>query len=543
MGNGLNGGENPALPSYTFNGAKRERSTFPVYKKDFAFGLLTFLASLIFIRFSFFGGFNLGFTLSYFVLLATAAAYLIKKGKRLSLFSLLCGIFALLLSAPFTLYSDGLIKFVSFAAIALLTALFLGGLANSLKCSDGSYMLCFDAVHVLFLYPITHFTLFFRSAKKDASENGKKSYKQIYYIAAGSIIAIPFLAVIIPLLMSSDAAFEVLVSKIFGEIEELLISAVLAVIVSPLIFACLFALGKGAEALTDENALTERSFAVSATLINTVLTILSGCYAMYLFSQSAYFFSAFAGLLPQDYTAAEYARRGFFEMCAVAAINLGIFFAAYILEKRVGKNRIQGLTKGLLTFLTLFTLVLISTSFSKMYMYIERFGLTRPRVLTSCFMILIFSVFVTLLLKLYVRKLPYMKIIIILTALTLCAVSYTDIDTRVAKYNTERYFSEGEKEIDIFTILELSDAKIPYLIKLYENGDTATKDLLKHEMPYIIRTKSHYNDDPKKLVFDKDFNLISFNLTDYRNVVLLEDFYGRLIENNDEIYKYWEIYY
>lgn len=543
MDNEINGAKNPVLSSYTFQSNKRDKLTFPVRKKDFVFGLLTFLASVIFIRFSFFGGFNLGFTVSYFILLATATAYLKKKGESISLFPLLCGIFALLLSVPFMLYCDSMIRFVSFVAIALLTALFLGGLSNSLKCTDGSYMLCLDAVRILFLYPFKYFTLFYHSAKKEASENGEKGFKQIYYIAAGSIIAIPFLAVIIPLLVSSDAAFEVLISKIFGEIEELLASAILAVIVSPLVFACVFALGKGAEALNGENALREKTFGVSHTLINTVLIILSSCYVMYLFSQTAYFFSAFAGLLPQDYTAAEYARRGFFEMCAVVAINLGIFFAAYILEKRDDKNRIQGLTKGLLTFLTFFTLVLISTSFSKMYMYIDRFGLTRSRVLTSCFMILLFAVFITLLLKLYIRKLPYMKIIIILTALTLCAVSYMDIDTQVAKYNTERYFSEGEKEIDIYTILWLSDSNIPYLIKLYEDGNMETKDLLKHEIPYIIRAKSYNNDDPKQVVFDKDFNLISFNLTDYRNVILLEDFYGRLIENNDETFKYWEVYY
>ncbi|HOD03044.1 MAG TPA: hypothetical protein PKN28_06930, partial [Clostridiales bacterium] len=98
--NSVYGNASPTTQGIIQNSKIRERLTVPVGKRDYLFVLLTFLATVIFIRFSFFGGFNLGFTVSYIILFAVTLLYLKKKGKGLPLFPLLCGIFALLLSVP-----------------------------------------------------------------------------------------------------------------------------------------------------------------------------------------------------------------------------------------------------------------------------------------------------------------------------------------------------------------------------------------------------------------------------------------------------------
>ncbi|MDR9824369.1 DUF4153 domain-containing protein, partial [Vibrio sp. FNV 38] len=54
----------------------------------------------------------------------------------------------------------------------------------------------------------------------------------------------------------------------------------------------------------------------------TGITPICVLYLIYVFSQMQYFVSAFAGLLPGDMIYSEYARRGFFELCAIAVINL-----------------------------------------------------------------------------------------------------------------------------------------------------------------------------------------------------------------------------
>ena len=105
--------------------------------------------------------------------------------------------------------------------------------------------------------------------------------------------------------------------------------------------------------------------------------------------------------LPKDFTVAEYARRGFFEMCAIVAINLGlIVLAAGLCRKEQG--RVPGPVKGLALFLCVFSLILVATALSKMVLYMGSFGLTRLRVLTSVFMVFLGLVVAAEAVKLFV---------------------------------------------------------------------------------------------------------------------------------------------
>ncbi len=68
-------------------------------------------------------------------------------------------------------------------------------------------------------------------------------------------------------------------------------------------------------------------------LLGTVCLI----YAVYLLSQLAYLGGGFAGILPDGYTLAEYARRGFFEMAWLSFINLGLMCLAMGLVEKEGR--------------------------------------------------------------------------------------------------------------------------------------------------------------------------------------------------------------
>ncbi len=514
---------------------RREKKTVSIDTKDLVFVVVTLLASVLFVRCSFFGGFNLGFTVSASVLFLSATLYTVKKGGRIGAFPLICGGFALLLSVPFSLYADNVIRFISVCGIVILTALFLGGLTNSLQCTDGSYMLLYDVLRIIVVYPFKHFMLFPNSMRGKSGEKVDMQVKKIGYILAGIAAAFPIVAIVVTLLINSDAAFESMVKLIFGNITNSLVSIAVGLLLALLLFPVLFALRKGVERLTDENRLTEKTFNVNTVLANTVLTLLSACYAMYLLSQTAYFFSAFSGLLPENYTPAEYARRGFFEMCAVVAINLIVFFAAYILTKRTEEGSLRPLTKGLLTFLSLFTLVLVSTAFSKMYLYIDRFGLTRPRVLTSAFMLVLFLIFITLMLRLYLKKLPYLKLAALITAVVLTGVSYLDVDTQIARYNTASYRNGDTAKLDVATIGNLSAASIPYLMELYNGGNREQSILAGYFLVNSVVRYGDYDYENESWSFNTDFSPISYNRAAVNGKKLLVGFYDEL-KRNPELY-------
>jgi hypothetical protein len=160
----------------------------------------------------------------------------------------------------------------------------------------------------------------------------------------------------------------------------------------------------------------------------------------------AYFFGGFAGILPQGFSTAEYARRGFFEMAVLSGFNLGLI----ALGLRLIKAEVTpALTKVLCLFIGLMTLLLIATASAKMFFYIDSYGLTTLRVLTQIIMLFLAVTTVVALVWMFVPRLPYMKVVL-LAALVISAVTFwMDVDTVVANYNVDAYLSGKLETVDL----------------------------------------------------------------------------------------------
>ena len=163
--------------------------------------------------------------------------------------------------------------------------------------------------------------------------------KNIKSIVLGIAVSIPVLVVVIPLLASGDAAFSGLLTKAFENIgiyvAELFAATAVAAYMIPYFVVKNKRLGIREVKQRNYNGV------ISPSLITTFLSIISVTYLVYLFSQLAYFFSAFSGFLPDGYkfTESEYARRGFFEMFAICVINFIIVTLAGMLSKKNGKGK------------------------------------------------------------------------------------------------------------------------------------------------------------------------------------------------------------
>ena len=206
---------------------------------------------------------------------------------------------------------------------------------------------------------------------------------------------------------------------------------------------------------------------VSKVILNTILSATALVYLAYLISQLAYITKAFAFLLPDNYSAAEFARSGFFQMGVIAFINFVILFLCATLVKKTESKKIPDSTKSLLIFLCLFTVFYISTAFVKMMKYISLYGLTRLRVLTSIFMLMLAVIFIIILLRLIFTNLKYIKAIILVCTITMISVSVIDINTVIANYNYEAY-KAGKISIDVEQIGSLGVSGLPVLVKLSE---------------------------------------------------------------------------
>ena len=219
----------------------------------------------------------------------------------------------------------------------------------------------------------------------------------IWWGLLGAVCALPVLGWAFATLVAADAAFQQMAGSLGRWLTGLSLPAFLADFLDPLwlclelFFACWFyGLFYGSKHLTDKaNQMTERRVRDAAEKLRRVprqtpmvaLALLCGLYLVFFLSQIHYLTAGFAGVLPQAYTAAEYARRGFFEMLQIALVNLSVLAAAAKLC-RTPLRQSRGL-RGLGIALCGANLLFAVIAFSKLWLYISRFGLTSLRVLAG----------------------------------------------------------------------------------------------------------------------------------------------------------------
>lgn len=221
---------------------------------------------------------------------------------------------------------------------------------------------------------------------------------------------------------------------------------------------------------------------------------------MYMFSQLAYFFSAFSGILPEgNFTVADYARRGFFELTAIALINLAIIFTSLIILKKPNPS-----VKALCTFISIFTMLLSLTALSKMVLYIKSFAMTELRIITCALILLIFIIFISVIIRIYIPSTQVLKTALITAGGILLILGTININSVIAKYNYEAYVGGRVCEIDVEEIYNTGAEGVPYLVKLAESTDPETSSTAKFYL-YMNLLYDFFEDLPEGNLTVRDF--------------------------------------
>ncbi|MBQ6946609.1 MAG: DUF4173 domain-containing protein, partial [Clostridia bacterium] len=469
--------------------------------------VLLLISCILFVDFGLFGLMNMGYTITMW---ATTIFYLIFacKGKN-TFYSWSCISLALISTVVFALYNDTLILFALFNLYLILLSAALCDRFEVGKYSTGSFRNVADMFVLIFAYP-------FMAMGKAVKALFKREHKGIIHnkgVLTGLICAIPVIAIIVPLLISADAAFE----KMFGFLKEIsAVRSAFAVILGSIVFFFVYCHAYAAQNRSYPRVprnTPQRTVLPTAALMSFTGAI-SLVYIMYIVSQLTYFFSAFIGETPADFLPAAYARRGFFEMCVICVINLGIMFFVILLSGRY-KGKIQKPIAAICTFISMFSLLLIGTAQSKMYLYISRFGLTRMRVLTSVFMFFLATVFIVLILRLFITKMPYMRPLILIAALITITLGLVDVDATIARYNIEAYQSGKLSTIDTSELRSLGDGAVPYMIELLDDKDEKVRQDITDDLKRRHRALEFWADD--------GFDFRSYNYSKYRALRILNE--------------------
>ena len=176
---------------------------------------------------------------------------------------------------------------------------------------------------------------------------------------------------------------------------------------------------------------------------------------IYILSQAAYFFSAFSGKLPDGtgITIAEYARRGFFELAGVAALNLALIAVTVLFSRRNGK-KFSKVIKVFDLFLCAFNILLSAVSMSKIVLYMNEMGLTHKRIYVFLIDIAMIIAFLCVAVRLFNEKFPYMKVITGTLCVIITVLSLFGVNGIIVKYNTEKYLSGKIKSNSIYELLD-----------------------------------------------------------------------------------------
>lgn len=155
---------------------------------------------------------------------------------------------------------------------------------------------------------------------------------------------------------------------------------------------------------------------VSVKIWLVFLAAFSLLYLSFFLIQGSYLFGAFAHQLPENFTVAQYARQGFFELCGILALNFTLLLVVVLSSE--SDIRQQKSLRLMSTILLSESILFSLTALSKLFLYISSFGLTPLRLQSSWLVCVLFFGCIAALYSLWTGK-RSMKLWLLFSGVTL----------------------------------------------------------------------------------------------------------------------------
>lgn len=284
-------------------------------------------------------------------------------------------------------------------------------------------------------------------------------------IVIGIVLSVPVLLVVLKLLMSADAQFEQLIGWIpywLQNVNGRDIIRIIAILIYTLFFFGMMQILYRKHTKAVKLHPVNYTFQADGIIALTVLVIMNVVYVIFTFVQFKYFFG---GTLMDEFTYAQYARKGFFELLFVTLINLSLTIVVLSFVHKTTKV-LNRLIQSMLTILVLSSGVILCSAFSRLSLYENAYGFTFTRVLSHSFMIYLVLILTYTLVKIWMENLSLLHFYIITTLIFYSVINIVDLNHIVVKKNINRYEQTGK--IDVEYLNQLSYTGVLGLISLYE---------------------------------------------------------------------------
>ena len=309
-------------------------------------------------------------------------------------------------------------------------------------------------------------------------------------VIRGLALAIPVVLVFVAFFASADAVFRQIVDDVFGfdiDFGDVGWRTGLALLIGWLGAGSLALAASTAPAEASEGPASSR-WHLGITEIVTVVVAVDVVFAIFVALQAAYLFGGLDTMSAAGLTYSAYARRGFFELVAVAVMAGGLI----VIADRLAPARTRRAVAAAMA-LAILTGVVLASAAMRLGLYQEKYGWTELRLYVVAAIAVLAVMVVGLVTTLATDRVRWMGHVVIVTVLVVGAALNVIGPVRfITEQNVARVLDpglvpdHGQTGLDEAYLVSLDDDAIPFLLRAVPELDTASADFLRTELGFRL---------------------------------------------------------
>lgn len=417
-----------------------------------------------------------GISFPLFTIVCLAAGYVLLRREKQSPARAALALFVpiLFFSIMTFIRRDPMTTFLNFA----FTLLFVGILATTYLSGTWPSFGIFDyivkAFQLLGGMIALPWKLLTESDDTENEESRKQRKQTVWQVVRGVALAIPVLLVFTALLSSADMVFEQRLQTLMASLKidnlgEFITQAILV-----LLFAYAFiglvryaVVRSGSTKLVGvENPVVPPFLGLteSAIVLGSVVLL----FASFVIVQFRYFFSGRLNIHIDGFTYAEYARRGFGELVAVAVFSLLLVQVLRAILK-LKDNKPSRLFTGLVVALVALVLVILVSAFQRLSLYESAYGFSSLRTYSHVFIIWLGLLLIArVVIEVLGRQRAFINLALLAAVGFALTLNLLNVDGFIVQRNIQR--AEQGEELDVSYLANLSTDAVPALVDEFTSG-------------------------------------------------------------------------
>ena len=359
--------------------------------------------------------------------------------------------------------------------MAILVMTYRSGLWTSYSLSD--YVV--NMVHLIGSMLTLPWIQITNTGSQQKTSIGKKQQNNLCPILRGLMLAIPVLFVFGSLFSSADLIFaqrlnDLLTNLNLQKLGEYIFRGSYILIITYFlvgIFSHAASRSQNEKLIGIDKPIVAPflGFTEASIILGSVLLLFSA----FVIIQFQYFFFGQANITLAGFTYSEYARRGFGELVAVAVFSLMLLQSLSAITKRE-TNRQNKSFSGLAIGLVTLVVIILASSFQRLFLYEAAYGFSRLRAYSHVFMIWLGILLVAVvIIEVFKHQRAFANIALLVLMGFTASLNLLNVDAFIAYQNNNR--AVQGKELDISYLSTLTSDAVPTLVKVYSSSNLPSK--------------------------------------------------------------------